>query len=812
MAAENDFKVIIVGGGIAGLTLANMLEKFDIDYVVLEAHKDIAPQVGASIGMFPNGLRILDQIGIHHQIKAIFKSDIPYNKSHMRNNEGKIITTIHGINDQLERRHGYGLLFFDRQALLQILYDHLQDNSKILTGRKFEAAELDDWGVIATCADGSTFRGTLLVGADGIRSKARSVMRALASQLDPGAFDENEERKVPCYYRCSFGIAVDVPGWVTGEQHIVTGDGRSQLVISGPDNRVYWFMFERLPEVRYGDEIPRYTTKDEEEFANRNADVAITESITFGQVFACRLSSALTPLHEVVYKKWFFKRIITLGDSAHKPNPIGGQGGNGAIESCAELVNMLLEKKAARGGTLGKLKTKELEEVLERTQTSRHARAEKIVHAAHRHQRINAYENPLISTIITGYIFPLAGPEQILTRMSWNLIAATHLKNLPIPKRARMIPYNDELPALPFSNITSMVVRGGQIASMGTLVFISLKAFRFHIPEITKWAREAPIVIRWFGEGQITEVFSIFVSVFAIPLSDQDPGIRLQLSNFLFQLISPLLIYTIEANRVGNQGTGLMFDLLFAFSFQLRGIGQIGPLHAALHAVSSHELPTGRQIPVETAKALVPAIVLGYVIPTVLMFARTPSTVAWQHSIALWQFAPPIFVFLTRLISSTIKRYHRAKGQEKEDKMDMERYADKDLPILRSVYTYAFATQATVHIASMAYAWSHPNISLFKSFLQVPNPFISDWNLPNLGAKLGTFFKYDMLLFTASSLATGLYSIWDLRRLGYVTTADAFTAFLGTVAGQFLVGPGATWSGLWYWRENRLASVMARLQ
>ncbi|VUC28806.1 unnamed protein product [Clonostachys rosea] len=812
MAAEKEFRVIIVGGGIAGLTLANMLEKFDIDYVVLEAHKEIAPQVGASIGMFPNGLRILDQIGIHDQIKAIFKGEIPYNKSHMRNKHGKLITTIHGFNDQLEHRHGYGLLFFDRQALLQILYDHLQDKSKILTARQFESAELDDWGVTATCADGSTFRGSLLVGADGIHSKARSVMRALGEKLEPGAFDENEESEVPCYYRCSFGIAVDVPGWVSGEQHIVTGDGRSQLVISGPDKRVYWFMFERLPKVRYGDDIPRYTTKDEEEFARRNADVAITERITFGQVFACRLSSALTPLHEIVYKKWFFRRMIILGDSAHKPNPIGGQGGNGAIESCAELVNMLLEKKAARGGTLDKLTTKELEEVLERTQTSRHARAKEIVHAAHRHQRINAYENPLISAIITGYIFPLAGPEQIFTRMSWNLRGATHLKNLPIPKRSRLIPFNDELPALPLSNIISIIVRGGQVASMAALVYISVKTFRFPIPEIAKWAREAPIVIRWFGEGKISEILKILVSVFAIPCSDQDPGIRLQIINFLFQLISPLLIYTIEGNRVGNRGTALRFDLLFASAFQLRGIGQIGPVHTALHALSSHELPTGRHVPVETAKALVPAITLGFVIPTVLMFAPTPNTVAWQHSLALWQFAPPMFVLLTRFTSSMIKKYQRAKGQDNEDKNDMERYANKDLPILKSVYTYAFATQATVHIASMAYAWSHPNISLFKSFLQVPNPFISDWNLPSLGAKLATFFKYDMLLFSASSLATGIYSIWDLRRLGYIKTTDAFTALFGTLVGQFLVGPGATWAGLWYWRENQLASSMARRQ
>ena len=40
-----------------------MLEKNNIDFLVLEAYPDIAPQVGASIGLQPNGLRILDQLG-----------------------------------------------------------------------------------------------------------------------------------------------------------------------------------------------------------------------------------------------------------------------------------------------------------------------------------------------------------------------------------------------------------------------------------------------------------------------------------------------------------------------------------------------------------------------------------------------------------------------------------------------------------------------------------------------------------------------------------------------------------------------------
>ena len=57
------FRVLIAGGSITGLSLALMLEKSNIDFLVLEAYLDIAPQVGASLGLQPIGLRILDQLG-----------------------------------------------------------------------------------------------------------------------------------------------------------------------------------------------------------------------------------------------------------------------------------------------------------------------------------------------------------------------------------------------------------------------------------------------------------------------------------------------------------------------------------------------------------------------------------------------------------------------------------------------------------------------------------------------------------------------------------------------------------------------------
>ena len=65
MSERSNFKVLIVGGGIGGLTLANSLQHAGIDYLLLEARPEIAPQVGASIALLANGGRILDQLGAY---------------------------------------------------------------------------------------------------------------------------------------------------------------------------------------------------------------------------------------------------------------------------------------------------------------------------------------------------------------------------------------------------------------------------------------------------------------------------------------------------------------------------------------------------------------------------------------------------------------------------------------------------------------------------------------------------------------------------------------------------------------------------
>jgi 2-polyprenyl-6-methoxyphenol hydroxylase-like FAD-dependent oxidoreductase len=212
------------------------------------------------------------------------------------------------------------MLFFNRQWFLEVLYDQLKKKDCIQLKSRVEHIESIEGGVRVATNDGRSFEGDFVLGGDGVHSNVRQEMRRMANVTNAKYFEPGEEDTVPCYYQCSYGIAQNVDGWLGGEQCFTAGRGKSFLVVSGPGGRCYWFLFIKLPVVKYGAGIPKYSKEDEARFAKEHASLKIKENLTFGQVYAKRLTSTLTPLHEIVYKKWFFGRIFCVGDSAHKVN------------------------------------------------------------------------------------------------------------------------------------------------------------------------------------------------------------------------------------------------------------------------------------------------------------------------------------------------------------------------------------------------------------------------------------------------------------------------------------------------------------
>lgn len=94
------FRAVIVGGGVGGLTLANILEQMGIDYVLLEAYREFCPEAGASIAMLPAGQRILDQLGC----KEAYVKGVPSLNTTKPILDGKPILIFRGYNDNMVKR------------------------------------------------------------------------------------------------------------------------------------------------------------------------------------------------------------------------------------------------------------------------------------------------------------------------------------------------------------------------------------------------------------------------------------------------------------------------------------------------------------------------------------------------------------------------------------------------------------------------------------------------------------------------------------------------------------------------------------
>jgi FAD dependent monooxygenase len=92
MCSEPPFKVLIIGGSVSGLTLANALERANIEFMVIEKRSDVVVGAGAALGLLPNGLRIMDQLNVSSELMMAgtpihtminrWKDGQPFSKSH----------------------------------------------------------------------------------------------------------------------------------------------------------------------------------------------------------------------------------------------------------------------------------------------------------------------------------------------------------------------------------------------------------------------------------------------------------------------------------------------------------------------------------------------------------------------------------------------------------------------------------------------------------------------------------------------------------------------------------------------------------
>lgn len=247
--------------------------------------------------------------------------------------------------------------------------------------------------------------------------------------------------------------------------------------------------------------------------------------------------------------------------------------------------------------------------------------------------------------------------------------------------------------------------------------------------------------------------------------------------------------------------------------YQLFGLGRIAPVYNALSIVlQTAGSNVGQTIPQHAAKALLPGIIGGYLLPSALLFYPFKDKTTWQGAVALWQ-PFPVYV---GLLTTGLSRLYRASSQSDEKveagqkktviREQQKKKREAGLRTLRRVYALGFGVSALWHVGSLLRISSTPGQSISNVLGALDSPFANKSGTSS-GFSMPMFFKWDLALACASTAVQSVHRIWELRSHGYVTTASALRATLLAAVGSVAVGPAATQLGVMAWREEVMVGL-----
>jgi 2-polyprenyl-6-methoxyphenol hydroxylase-like FAD-dependent oxidoreductase len=246
--------------------------------------------------------------------------------------------------------HGHPFMLFERTRLLQLLYDRLPQNSnRVLTNKTVVSLFQSTTGVVLTCADGSTYESDLVIGADGVHSTIRSLIFP-EPKLPNTILAESDSLLQPSVpplpkgfsstFKCIYGCGPRVPVLAIGEM-TETQDGRLAWQLLTSEELVVWFFYVRMERTTTG--RTRHTDEDMHALAEEHLNHPVAENgiVTFGDLWRTRKRAKLVDLEEGLLEKWHSRRVVLVGDAAHKMASNLALGANNAIESAASLTNHL---------------------------------------------------------------------------------------------------------------------------------------------------------------------------------------------------------------------------------------------------------------------------------------------------------------------------------------------------------------------------------------------------------------------------------------------------------------------------------------
>jgi salicylate hydroxylase len=319
-----DDSILIVGGGLGGLTAALALARQRRSVRVLEG----APAFGAigyGIQFGPNVFHALDRIGASDAV--LEKADSPRALVMFDALDGKEVTRV-PTGASLRARFKYPYIIIHRVDLHNVLLEACTREPLITLVPDAMVTRFADRGdgVTVTTEKGDTFHGAALIGADGIRSRIRAQVFADGDPL-PNGF---------------MGFRTIVP------MRDVVADVERDIVAlwGGPGFHIVHYplrhgelfnivaVFRRSAEAERGD-VAAYRAELEQ--AYRNAHPGMKALLAMLDLGRRQAIGDRDPI-----RHWHKGRVVLLGDAAHPTLQSLAQGACMAIEDGQCLADCIV--------------------------------------------------------------------------------------------------------------------------------------------------------------------------------------------------------------------------------------------------------------------------------------------------------------------------------------------------------------------------------------------------------------------------------------------------------------------------------------
>ncbi|MDF1721344.1 MAG: flavin-dependent oxidoreductase [Minwuia sp.] len=320
--------VIIVGGGICGLSTALSLHRAGIACTVYEAVPELRA-LGVGINLLPHAVRELVELGLGEALAAVA---IPTAELIYANRHGQ---RIWQEPRGLDAGYNWPQYSIARGDLQMILLDAVRARlgpDAIRTGHAFTQLTQTDSGVTATFthpAGGGAdtqVEGDLLVAADGIHSTVRR-------QFYP---DEGD----PIWNGCVLWRATtEGPPFLTGRSMVMAGHANQKFVcypVSRALHDTGRSLVNWIAEIRYPTDTP-WPREDWNRPGKVESFLPAFQDWDFGWLNVPDIIRQAPAIYEFPMvdrdpvPTWCFGRVILAGDAAHPMYPIGSNGASQSI-------------------------------------------------------------------------------------------------------------------------------------------------------------------------------------------------------------------------------------------------------------------------------------------------------------------------------------------------------------------------------------------------------------------------------------------------------------------------------------------------